>query len=205
MQRRQHRNSSTCRRSRHSCKTLLQRMCVCLRLWLCVARTDRCCTVPQKQRQRNAVIALASISSHRERGTNVVCTGRLRKRCCVLARSHIPPTTRQWPIPGALGRGKGLPRSKLGGGGRHTEICRYVLGKPVGVGGWCGPALQPWAFFARIPLIVAWAERNRQRLESIGIRNVCAPLKDEGDEIVKALVFQLERNLGDSSKDPRTM
>jgi len=65
--------------------------------------------------------------------------------------------------------------------------------------------LQPWAFFARIPLIVAWAERNRQRLESIGIRNVCAPLKDEGDEIVKALVFQLERNLGDSSKDPRTM
>lgn len=65
--------------------------------------------------------------------------------------------------------------------------------------------MQPWAFFARIPLIVAWAERNRQRLESIGIRNVCAPLKDEGDEIVKALVFQLERNLGDSSKDPRTM
>ena len=65
--------------------------------------------------------------------------------------------------------------------------------------------MQPWAFFARIPLIVAWAERNRQRLESIGIRNVCAPLKDEGDEVVKALVFQLERNLGDSSKDPRTM
>ena len=30
-------------------------------------------------------------------------------------------------------------------------------------------------------------------------------LKDEGDEVVKALVFQLERNLGDSSKDPRTM
>ena len=67
--------------------------------------------------------------------------------------------------------------------------------------------LQPLAFFARIPLIVAcpWAERNRQRLESSGIRNVCAPLKDEGDEIGKALGFQLERNLGDSSKDPRTM
>ena len=42
LQRRQHRSSSTCRRSRHSCKTLLQRMCVCLRPWLCVARTDRC-------------------------------------------------------------------------------------------------------------------------------------------------------------------
>ena len=68
-----------------------------------------------------------------------------------------------------------------------------------------GAGRQPLAFFARIPLIVAWAERNRQRLESIGIRNVCAPLKDEGDEVVKALVFQLERNLGDSSKDPRTM
>ena len=107
--------------------------------------TGACCTVPQKQRQRNAVIALASISSHRERGTNVLFAWTaVRKRCCVLVRSHIPPTTRQWPIPGALGRGKGLPRSKLGGGGRHTEICRYVLGKPVGVGGWCGPACNLW-------------------------------------------------------------
>ena len=39
------------------------------------------------------------------------------------------------------------------------------------------------------------AERYRKQLQQIGVANACRRLKGAGDELVKGLVFQLERNL----------
>lgn len=50
----------------------------------------------------------------------------------------------------------------------------------------------------------ASAERCRKLLQQIGVTNACRRLKDAGDELVKGLVFQLERNLNlVGSKDAR--
>jgi len=119
----------------------------------------QCTASKDIQRQRNAVISLAAISSH--------------------PSSHPLLVTGTYPA--------------------HWVVAKTCLdpSRPV--------AADTQRYAIMTLANIAADERFRQQLQQIGVLNACRRLKDAGDELVKGLVFQLERNLNlKGPTDPRS-